>query len=609
MASPSGSPLGSPGSPTSATSWWSQQAEKKAGSDLIRRVNASRQLYGTRGADSGDGTDQERLFSAQLKSYSMAIETSPNQAVGYYKRGYAYYMVGKYEEAVRDFTQACELNQGYADSFAARGNCLFALGDINGAIRDFRQAIQADPSLSDGYYNLGNAEYTLAHWEEAVGMYSRAIAINENHLEAYNNRANAYKKLNMNSKAIDDLTRALMMKHPPPTTENKLAFYFNRGEAYFQEQRHSEACEDFSRVIKLQADHADSWGMRAAAEVGRERFAEAVEDANQALKMEPDNALAFRWRGQAHFDTLEFNKALEDLDNCIANSSEAANPEFHGEASYSRGMMRDMVGHDDAAREDFEVAARLRVDLFEKDAQLREDNIDQEKAKDKARRLAFTIAQNTEKISTLDPDFEAAYVNRGEAHMKNGDYGKALNDFEKQFEAQPAQATRAYCLSGEVHRLRKEYSRALEMYGGALHIDPNNTVALVGQGMVHLEQGNFEEAMADADSALSIADDVERACTLKGCTFFQLGNLASALSEFDEAISQHPSDAWAHFWRRRVHFANGDLQKGYDDYNKTVQLDHEYDGKTSTQVLALVEAKEREAERAAAGGTPATPFP
>ena len=106
---------------------------------------------------------------AQIKSFSMAIETSPTQAVGYYKRGFAYYTNEMFQEAIWDFTKACELDASYADSYSARANCFFMMGDTNGAIRDFRLAIEADPSKAENYYNLGNAEYTLGHWAEVKG--------------------------------------------------------------------------------------------------------------------------------------------------------------------------------------------------------------------------------------------------------------------------------------------------------------------------------------------------------------------------------------------------------------------------------------------------------
>jgi len=476
-------------------------------------------------------------------------------------------------------------------AFAARANCFFMLGDIHGAIRDFRSALQANPASSESYYNLGNAEHALGHWEESITMYTRALAIDENLADAFNNRANAYKHLGANVKAIEDLTRALQVKYPPLSPAQHLAYTFNRGDAYFKEERFFEAMEDFTRSLQVDPKHSEALAMRAASQVGRARHLEGITDAKAALAIEPSCTLALRWRGQAFFETKQYAEAMQDLDRCVELCEQAGEQEsqeslmFYAEARYARGVVRDVLGEEEGAREDFFACAPTRVDLFEKDAERHEMSVDRDAENEKKRKMDFEIAMASEKIANLTPDFEMAYVQRGAVYLRLGEYAKALADLQKQYDSEPGTAVQAFTLSGEVYVEQLRYDDAMAMFTAALQLNPKQAGAVIGRGVVYLMQGDLDAAMGDAKAAISIAFSSARAHGLKACVLFKQGETRAALTEFDSAVALDRTDPWLFFWRRQANFAVQQYAQAFADYHAAVELDPRYGGRTGLQVL------------------------
>lgn len=112
----------------------------KAGSDLIRRVinpnadiiqvlelsyklllfvqvNKSRHDFVEIDPNS---SPEDKLFSASMRSYTSGIASNPQSTDAYYKRGYAQYRHGHYQDALADFTRAVDLNPCFTDGWYLR---------------------------------------------------------------------------------------------------------------------------------------------------------------------------------------------------------------------------------------------------------------------------------------------------------------------------------------------------------------------------------------------------------------------------------------------------------------------------------------------------------
>lgn len=80
-----------------------------------------------------------RACTAHLRS-----EKAP-AAWMYFNRGLAFKLLGKLDEAQRDYSKAIELDPSFGPAFANRGNVLLLRNDLAGALADYRKALELDP--------------------------------------------------------------------------------------------------------------------------------------------------------------------------------------------------------------------------------------------------------------------------------------------------------------------------------------------------------------------------------------------------------------------------------------------------------------------------------
>ena len=86
-----------------------------------------------------------------LRDFDEAIRLAPNIAKIYNNRGTA--RLGTPELALEDFTAAIRIDPNYAVAYTSRGECYQLIGKHDEAIRDFDQAIKLAPQYMHAMYN------------------------------------------------------------------------------------------------------------------------------------------------------------------------------------------------------------------------------------------------------------------------------------------------------------------------------------------------------------------------------------------------------------------------------------------------------------------------
>ena len=112
----------------------------------------------------------------------------------------------------------------------------------------------------------------------------------------------------------------------------------------------------------------------------------------------------------------------------------------------------------------------------------------------------------------LDPDFAAAYNNRGAARYDKGDLDGALKDFDE-----------------------------------AIRLDPDFAAAYNNRGAARYDEGDLDGALKDFDEAIRLDPDYATAYAHRG---FVRGRWRSEVEEFPAALEQpsrqlHPKRNWA----------------------------------------------------------------
>ena len=129
---------------------------------------------------------QRENHQRAIEVFTQVIEISPDDAVGYKKRGNARCDLGDYRRAIEDFTKAIQINPYDADAYFYRGNAFYELGDKPEAIEDYTQAIKINDSDADAYINrgnlrdeLGDTQGAVADFQIAADLYQKAGKVEE----------------------------------------------------------------------------------------------------------------------------------------------------------------------------------------------------------------------------------------------------------------------------------------------------------------------------------------------------------------------------------------------------------------------------------------------
>jgi Tfp pilus assembly protein PilF len=101
----------------------------------------------------------------------------PTSATGYYVRGRADYVLGRYENAVDNLTKSIEREPDDTESYLLRGKAYARLQDLKKAMPDLRRALTLAPDYGRTHAALADGRATAWDAAGAIEAYSRAIAL------------------------------------------------------------------------------------------------------------------------------------------------------------------------------------------------------------------------------------------------------------------------------------------------------------------------------------------------------------------------------------------------------------------------------------------------
>lgn len=169
-----------------------------------------------------------------------------------YNRGIAERLLDENGAAVRSFSQALELSPESGEILFRRGICFHMLGEDQMAISDFERA--AHMSFDDPRCNLwaGLTYAKLGEYHKAIRAYGDALAVSDRYTPAYVNRGLAYMALGEHDKAVADFNEALRLD---PTNAE---YYYKRGRSHASLRNHQKASESFATALEFNSMHTDA---------------------------------------------------------------------------------------------------------------------------------------------------------------------------------------------------------------------------------------------------------------------------------------------------------------------------------------------------------------
>jgi tetratricopeptide (TPR) repeat protein len=110
----------------------------------------------------------------------------------------------------------------------------------------------------------------------------------------------------------------------------------------------------------------------------------------------------------------------------------------------------------------------------------------------------------------------------------------------------------AFAVRGNVLFNKRNIDKAIEAYGKALEIDPDNVGILNSRGWAYMAKGQDDPAMADYNAALQKRPKFAIVYNNRGLLYLRKGALQSALDDFNSALNYAPNMYYVHANRGRV---------------------------------------------------------
>jgi tetratricopeptide (TPR) repeat protein len=320
--------------------------------------------------------------------------------------------------------------------------------------------------------------------------------------------------------------------------------YVLRGYLHMGRGEFAEAGRSFDSAIAYRSTDPSLWNLLAICEMRSGRVDDAIESLNASIDIWPD-----QWRAPISLSAAytlkgEPQKAADvcsDILQRLPNLAIAYN---------NRAVAAIEMKRYSAAEEDLRVALKLEPQFFD------------------ARVTRAILNVHRKKLAEAVEDFEAAYAL--DARNLEAELARiVLNATEPaQIEVLSDLLTRRYPNNpngpwrrGSVHYGRGEYQKALEYYGIALRLRPDDAALLCDHANALLSLGKPAEAEEEYSRALELSEPLAGAYIGRAQARLQLNDLDGAEKDFERAAARDSKNA-------TVYFAWGNFAYSIQDYNR-----------------------------------------
>jgi tetratricopeptide (TPR) repeat protein len=143
------------------------------------------------------------------------------------------------------------------------------------------------------------------------------------------------------------------------------------------------------------------------------------------------------------------------------------------------------------------------------------------------------------------------YNNRGNAYMRNGDYARAIEDFNAAIDHDP-KFVGAFKNRGIARTQRSEFDRAIDDFNRAIGLDANSAPLFHERGRALFNKGEYDLAIRDFDAAIQLDDRYFPAFNSRGLARQKQLDFDRAIEDFETVIALAPNQSAGYNNRAQV---------------------------------------------------------
>ena len=168
----------------------------------------------------------------------------------------------------------------------------------------------------------------------------------------------------------------------------------------------------------------------------------------------------------------------------------------------------------------------------------------------------------------------------GNAKVHEGDFREAIQYYSQAILINP-EFDRAYCNRGEAYDATGDVKSAIQDYNTAIRINPAISDEYTNRGWTYFESGDTQSAMRDYNKAITLnafayKDKYAETYNDRGWAWYHIGDTQSALNDFNKALSLNPYFGRPYFNIATIKANRGDLEGAIGEYDHLLKLQPDY---------------------------------
>lgn len=285
---------------------------------------------------------------AAIHDYDRAILLDPRNEQYLWEKGYTLLLLGRYDEADKDFVRALAVNPKYARAVRGRAEIAMLKGDLRTARSGFDRALEMDSEDPLNWKFSGEAHMRLENYQIGLQHLEKAVKGLPNDAIVWHNRGMAFYELGRVDEAIRSLSRGIELN----PRQGGGGSYFWRARAYSLQGKAGEAIADYSSLINVNPGYLWAWRNRADLRYSVGDMVGAFKDFEHVAKTRPRDLDMdwFLWT----LSGIESGKKPQELLFALRSNPAHTMPSGRWAEALLLGLIAD---HPFEAEEKFEEAA------------------------------------------------------------------------------------------------------------------------------------------------------------------------------------------------------------------------------------------------------------